>query len=292
MRVNGSDTASATASLPARQSQLVFERMSGYIGRLSKNVKAADVHRFRTNSRRVEALVAELAPESGNQQKLLKLLAKSRKKAGRVRDLDVQIDFLKKLTIPDRQNHRAQLLEVLNEEQARRSRKLAKFFDKEKASQLRKRLRKAKSEISLDGVNPLKLAFNRLPKPGSMPVTEKLLHACRIAAKRARYLAELASDSPEAAAFITELKRAQDEIGQWHDVLKLTQRAEKMFGGVRDSALVSALQNVTHARFRRAASALQTALKNVAEIQQKYSSPSPARKAVAHLPAAVHTAAA
>lgn len=266
--------------------------MSGYIGRLSKNVKAADVHRFRTNSRRVEALVEELAPESGNRQKLLKLLAKSRKKAGRVRDLDVQIDFLKKLTIPDRQNHRAQLLEVLNEEQTRRSRKLAKFFDKEKASQLRKRLRKAKSEIKLDGIDPLRLAFSRLPKPGAMPVTEKVLHACRIAAKRARYLAELASDSPEAAAFITELKRAQDEIGQWHDVLKLTQRAEELFGGVRDSALVSALQNVTHARFRRAANALQTALKNVAELPQKYSSPAPARKAVAHLPVAVHTAAA
>ena len=291
MRVNGPHTASSPASSAARQSQLVFGRMSGYISRLAKNAKSADVHRFRTNSRRIEALVAELAPESGNKQKLLKLLAKSRKKAGKVRDLDVQIEFMKELTIPDRQNHRTQLLDLLHEEQTRRSHKLTKFFDKERSDQLRKRLRKAQAEISLDGVDPLKLAFSRLPKPGSMPVTEKLLHACRIAAKRARYLAELAGDSDEAASFISELKGAQDEIGQWHDVLKLTERAEKMFGGVRDSALVSALQNVTHARFRRAATALQTALRNVAQLQQKYSSSLPARKPAEQTPVAATVAA-
>jgi CHAD domain-containing protein len=282
----------APASAALRQSQLIFGRMSGYVGRLAKNAKAADVHRFRTNSRRVEALVAELVPENGNTRKLLKLLSKSRKRAGKVRDLDVQIAFLKELTIPDRQNHRAQLLGVLAEEQARRSRKLVKFFDREKADQLRKRLRKAQAEIKLDGVDPLRLAFNRLPKPGVMPPTEKVLHACRIAAKRARYLAELASDSPEAAAFIAELKHAQDEIGQWHDVLKLTERAEAMFGGVRDSAMVSALQNVTHARFRRAGSALQTALRNVAEMHQKFTSQPSSRRPAAGSDFVAHRAAA
>ena len=97
-----------------RQSRLVFDRMSRYIGRLSKDSKSADVHRFRTNSRRVEALIGQLAPETRNKKKLLKLLSKLRKKAGKLRDLDVQITFLKNLKIPDRQNHRAQLLEALS----------------------------------------------------------------------------------------------------------------------------------------------------------------------------------
>lgn len=264
--------------------------MSSYITRLAKNAKAADVHRFRTNSRRVEALVAELAPETANTRKLLKLLAKARKKAGKVRDLDVQIQFLKELTIPDRQNHRAQLLETLAEEQSRRSRKLAKFFDSERVDQLRKRLRKAKSELRLEGIDPLRLAYKQLPRPGSMPLTEKVLHACRISAKRARYLAELVSDSPEAATYIEELRRAQDEIGQWHDVLKLSQRAEQLFGSVRESGLVAALRNVTHARFRRAGNALQLALKNIADLQQKAPAPPP-RKPGAE-PAAAQSAAA
>jgi CHAD domain-containing protein len=267
MRVNGSSDNGIPTSVQ-HESKLVFERMSRYLGRLAKEAKSADVHRFRTNSRRVETLVSELAPQTSNKKKLLKLLAKLRKRAGKVRDLDVQIVFLKELKIPDRQNHRAQLLEALAEEQARRSKKLKKYFDSETVKQLRKRLRRAQSEVTLDGIDPLKLAFNHLPKLPSTAPTEKTLHACRIAAKRARYLAELVPDSPEAKIFLTELKRAQDEIGQWHDVLKLTERAEGLFGGVRDSALVSALQNVSHARFRRAGSALHSALRAISGLQQ------------------------
>jgi CHAD domain-containing protein len=267
MRANGSSANSVPISVQ-HQSDLVFDRMNRYIGRLAKDAKAADVHRFRTNSRRVEALVSELAPETSNGKKLLKFLSKLRKKAGKLRDLDVQIAFLKELKIPDHHNHRAQLLEALAEEQARRSKKLTKYFDRDKIRQLRKRLRKAQSELTLDGIDPLTLAFNHLPKPTQTPVTEKTLHACRVAAKRARYLAELVSDSPEAKTFIAELKRAQDEIGRWHDVLKLTERAEKLFGGVRDSALVSALQNVSHAKFRRAGHALHSALRAISGLQQ------------------------
>jgi len=277
MRPNGSSTHSIPISVQ-RQSKLVFDRMNRYIGRLAKDAKAADVHRFRTNSRRVEALVGELAVETSNKKKLLKVLSKLRKKAGRVRDLDVQIAFLKDLKIPDRQNHRAQLLEVLAEEQARRSRKLTKYFDGERVRQLRKRLRKAEPELALDGIDPLKLAVAHLPKPTQTPITERTLHACRIATKRARYLAELVGDSPEGKVFLTELKRAQDEIGRWHDVLKLTERAEQLFGGVRDSALVSALQNVNHARFRRAGSTLQNALKAISQLQQSTPTLEPSRK--------------
>jgi len=291
MRANGS-SGNGIPTPVQRQSGLVFERMSRYIGRLAKDAKAADVHRFRTNSRRVEALVSELAPETSNKKKLLKLLSKLRKKAGKVRDLDVQIAFLKELRIPDHQNHRARLLEALAEEQTRRSRKLTKYFDSDRTRQLRKRLRKAQSELALDGIDPLKLAFTHLPKPPQTPVTEKTLHACRIAAKRARYLAELVADSPEAKVFLTELKRAQDEIGRWHDVLKLTERAEKLFGGVRDSPLVSALQNVSHARFRRAGSALQNALKAILHLQQSTPALAAARKSDTQPAVAAQTAAA
>ena len=72
-------------------------------------------------------------------------------------------------------------------------------------------------------------------------MTEKTLHACRIAAKQSRYLAELATDSIQARAFVEELKHAQDEVGEWHDVMRLQQRAAKLFGTVHDSALVAAL---------------------------------------------------
>ena len=281
MRPNGSIKDGSTPTPEQKQGRVVFGRMSRYIGHLVKDTKSEDVHRFRTNSRRVEALLAQLVPDNGNKKKLLKLLSKLRKRAGRVRDLDVQIVFLKNLRVPDRQNHRAQLLELLDEEHSRRSKKLAKSFDADTVRELRKRLRRAQSEIKLDGIEPLKLALNLLPKLGHAPMTEKALHTCRIAAKHARYLAELATDSADAKTFVEKLKHAQDEIGEWHDVMKLQQRAERLFGTVHDSALVSALQNISRARFRRAANAMATTIADLSERKPAASSPVAGRKTAA-----------
>ena len=264
MRPNGSEN----HGLPVahhRQTRLVFDRIRRHLTQLAKEPKSSDVHRFRTNSRRVEALVGEFAPESGNKQKLLKSLSRLRKKAGKLRDLDVQIQFLENLKIPDRQNHRAQLLDLLNSDRAKRSRKLPKRFDLETVSGLRKRLRRASSTIQLDGIDPLNRALERLPKSEALDLNERSLHSFRIAAKGARYLAELA-DSAEANSFVAELKKAQDAIGQWHDVLKLKEEAEKRFGRVHDSALVSALNNITHARFRRAIQAAHEAVTNISRL--------------------------
>ena len=79
----------ASISPLQQQSRLVFQRLGRQIGKVIKSTSTDNVHKFRTNSRRIEALVSELAPENGNQKKLLKLLSKLRKKAGKVRDLDV-----------------------------------------------------------------------------------------------------------------------------------------------------------------------------------------------------------
>src|SRR5438876_4337549 len=266
MQPNGSSNGIQLSS-EQNQSRLVFNRVDRYIGRLSKALAPENVHRFRTNSRRVEAVLAQLAPETRNKKKLLKSLAKLRKKAGKLRDVDVQIAFLRELKVPDRQNHRAQLLERLTEERMRRSRKLARAFDAETVRELRKRLRRARTEAPLDGVDPLRSAFACLPKPGAAPLSEKTLHACRIAAKQSRYLAELATNSADAKAFVAELKRAQDAVGEWHDVLKLRERAEQSFGSAHDSALVSVLQNISRARFRSAVNALLGALGALSELQ-------------------------
>jgi hypothetical protein len=48
----------------------------------------------------------------------------------------------------------------------------------------------------------------------------------------------------------------QDVIGDWHDWVQLADKAEKLFGGVQDSALVAALRNITRAKFRQAVNTL------------------------------------
>src|ERR1700737_3668662 len=217
MQSNGSINNHLHQSALQNQSRLVFERMNRSIGRLSKSITPESVHRFRTNGRRVEALIEQLSPDTRNKKKVLKLVAKLRKKAGKLRDIDVQIAFLNNLKVPDRRNHRAQLLELLAEEHARRARKLAKSANSAVLQELRKRLRREQAEIKLDGINPLRLALSSLPKPSQGPLTEKTLHSFRIGLKHARYLAELAGEAPSAKIFVDELKRAQDAAGEWHD---------------------------------------------------------------------------
>jgi CHAD domain-containing protein len=241
-------------------SHVAFRKLSRQLAKLTKKPAPENVHKFRTYSRRVEAMLDELVPKlSRNDKKLLKQLARLRKKAGRVRDLDVQIAALRSLKIPQEPGRKSQLMRTLSEERAQRERTLPENFDRKTVSQLRKRLHRAAQEMAIpENADLLGLGMRAVLQLGRerAPLTEKTLHQYRIAGKRARYIAELARHDPKAGQVVHQLKRMQDMIGDWHDWLKLTQRAEELFGGVRESSLVAALQNVTRAKFREAVSAL------------------------------------
>jgi CHAD domain-containing protein len=253
--------------IDAKRSRMTFHKLAREITRLSRKSVPEAVHKFRTHSRRVEALLNEVVLEQHrNDRKLLKLLGRLRKKAGRVRDLDVQIAAMHDLKVPLVNGHKAHFLQALVTERAQRERKLARAFDHETAAELRKRLHHAARRMTIpDSNEPFAAVVRKLAALGDerAPLGEKTLHQYRIIGKRARYIAELSGDDPEAKRTVEQLKHMQDVIGDWHDWLKLTQKAEKLLGGVRDSALVAMLRNVTQAKFRQSLDAvaeLRTAL--------------------------------
>src|SRR5437870_7432706 len=132
------------------QSRAVFQKLSRQLSKLANKPAASNVHKFRTYSRRVEALVEALvANPKRKDKKLLKLLARLRKKAGRVRDLDVQIASLRTLKISQEPRRKSQLLRHLNEDRAKKEKKLAANFDKQTVRELRKRLKRAASELEI-----------------------------------------------------------------------------------------------------------------------------------------------
>ncbi len=243
-----------------KRSRLAFQRLGRELTKLAKSPAPESVHKFRTNSRRVEALLSEVASElNRNDKKLLKQLSWLRKKAGRVRDLDVEIASLRSLKIPEGNGQKSQFVDALVHERTKREGKLVEAFDREAADEVRKRLKRAASEIDLPKhTEPLTLTLGKLAKLGRdhVTLTEKTLHQYRIIGKRARYIAELADHDDEAKRVVDQLKHMQDVIGDWHDWLKLTQKAEALFGGVRDSALVAMLRNVTQAKFRQSVDAV------------------------------------
>ena len=240
------------------QTRVVMQKLDRQLIKVAKKLEPASVHKVRTYSRRVESLLGSLVAEPNrNHKKLLKLLGKLRKKAGRVRDLDVQMSNLRSLKVARETGQKAQLQRSLAQEREKQARELSHSLDKAKIRALRKRLKRAAGELEFpESSQPLGVSIRELSRLEQGPLTEKTLHQYRIAGKRARYVAEFAGKNPAAQRVVEMLKRMQDVIGDWHDWLKLAERAQELFGGVGDSALVSELKNLTRAKFRQGVDAV------------------------------------
>jgi CHAD domain-containing protein len=240
--------------------QLVFRKLERDLRKLSAQQQPESVHRFRTTTRRLETLLLELLPQRNrNQRKLLKLLGTVRKRAGKVRDLDVQLSALRSLKIAQEPRRKTQLTQGLIELRADQERKLQKMLTRESLREIRRRLERASNELKLKVCrDPLAAAREILARsaPPAGPLTEEVLHQYRIQVKRARYAAEFAPRSSQAKQFTAQLQKLQDALGLWHDWLILTHAATERLGGINESPLVAALHNVTGGKFRQAVAAV------------------------------------
>lgn len=243
----------------AKRSRAIFRKLEQDIVKLSWKPQAQNVHRFRTGTRRLQILLAELSPHlDRKQKKLLKLLGRIRKRAGKVRDLDVQLTALRSLKVAREARRKTQLINHLIELRRKQEKKLRRAVEPDTVREIRKRLERARREFKTESSrDPLTVARNILKRiDATAPITEPLLHRYRILGKRARYAAEFAGHSAEAQRFIAQLKRIQDALGDWHDWLTLTQTAGQHLGDIPGSALMAELRNVTGAKFRYAVNVL------------------------------------
>jgi CHAD domain-containing protein len=236
--------------------QRIFRKTERELDRLSSEKHAKAVHGFRTSARRLETLLEEIAPHRDrHRKKLLKMLSAIRRRAGRVRDLDVQLEALRSLKVPQEPRRKTQLMQSLIELRRKREARLRKLLRKQDIRDIHKRFKQAYKAFETEGArDPLAVARQMLASAittGSSLDAEKL-HRCRIAVKRARYAAELAQKSPAATRFMAELKRMQDALGNWHDWQLLTETARQRLGEVNQSSLVAVLHNVTQGKFRQA----------------------------------------
>lgn len=246
------------------RTQALFEKLQ-QVSRLSSGAGPEVVHQLRTTIRRIETVVGAAQPEPGrNEKKLLKQLRRLRRRAGKVRDLDVQIEALRSLRLEGIMRDRARVMSFLQQARAKQERKLQRSFQDEADSGLRKRLRRASAHLQQELPKPAELqpaqrrllsaaldkfaaAVKRRPA-----LTEENLHAFRIDCKRARYLAEMAGEGPGATEVIEQLKRIQDSIGAWHDWLTATATAKSVLSPAGQVPLLSALGAGTRAKYLEA----------------------------------------
>ena len=250
-------------AISAERGKSIFRKTEKELLRLSSGHRAEAVHGFRTAARRLQTLLEELVVDNHRRhKKLLKMLNRIRKSAGKVRDIDVQLEALRTLKVPQEPRRKTQLVQVLIELRARHERKLHKLLKRQDVRDVRKRLRRAEGSVVFgSNCDPISVARQMLDSVSvpQGPVDEETLHRYRLVVKRARYAAEFAPKSAESTRFLAGLKRLQDALGCWHDWLTLTQTATDRLGDVRESSLVAVLHNVTRGKFRHAVSAVTAA---------------------------------
>jgi len=234
------------------------------------------VHQLRTTIRRAETfLSAQDLGEKRGAAKLLQQLAKLRRRAGRVRDVDVQAAALRTVNIGQQEDAKGRLLAELEEQRHRKEKKLLTGIEERFSPRMRERMRKVESAVASAGDARVAVGKKSKPTPRRLwralrdlietarqgqPFTPSTLHQFRVQCKKTRYLAELL---PGNATLLEQLKTIQDAIGDWHDWLTLTQNAAKITGPSQ-SALLAHLENVTQAKFTHA---VRTSKRIVGELE-------------------------
>ena len=200
---------------------------------------------LRTSCRRF----AVLLESSGEpDKKLLGKLRELRRRAGKVRDLDVQLEALATLRLPSLAGEQHRVMRRLEGKRNRRAHKLSDRVAEQRA-RIARQIERAggKQEASAEagehghkdllraGLNQFALAAeNTSDDPAA-------LHDFRLACKKARYLVELAGDA-QAKPVLQDLRRIQDALGEWFDWELLIASAQKVLGDPERSPLVAALR--------------------------------------------------
>jgi len=221
----------------------------------SKELTPEDVHKLRTRVRRFLSLSGSNSLPSLAEANLGKALKRIRKRAGRVRDMDVLTAHLAAMHSDSDPSCRTQLFEYLGAKRYRRAdrltglleddgpalrrklRRLAKGIDKDKGLDSGKKASKAHRKQS---AQVLELAAG-LSEPALL--SRANLHPYRLKVKELRDALRMAGGTRD-SRFADALGQCQDAIGEWHDWEELIAIAEKILGHGPPCPLLQELKEI------------------------------------------------
>jgi CHAD domain-containing protein len=231
------------------------------------NPRPEDVHSLRTQTRRLEAVIAAVSLErEKHPRRLLKRITPVRKAAGDVRDMDVLIGDV--LTMSgDRESEPAVLLvQHLARRRVKHARKLRDLLRKERrdiSTHLRQSSKLIRKKMKDDGAPDSEAAPQILITELSHwpDLEEGNLHLFRIRTKELRYMLQLNDQADQ--KLVDALGEVKDTIGEWHDWVELEKIARKLLDPKSDSEL---LQRIRQTRGEK----LKIALAAANRMRDKY----------------------
>ena len=239
-------------------------RVEKFLRKNSRRPSAEAIHDLRTDSRRLETAFVTLNLNSkANVKRLLRELGDVRKRAGKVRDMDVLTAAAVTVQHEREQNCLVRLLEHLGAERGKQVKKLRSRVDAANPRLMRridrtskrveKLLKRAKEDPADSTAVPVTVAKAielgaDLKTPATL--TRANLHEYRLKVKELRNVLQLANQ-PDNQKFVGDLTEVKDAIGEWHDWQELSGIANQVLDHT-PCKLRSTLKAMTDAKYKHA----------------------------------------
>ena len=254
-------------SLRENRIQKNLQKLQKIVRKTTKRSTPDQIHKLRAHIRRFEAACGALGLASnGNERRLLRDLSALRKRAGKIRDMDVLAGHLSE--VPLDKNEKECRVMVLHYLGAKRYRRADKFYRllKRARSQVRRRLKRTSKRVAKIGtqlgkktsrhqnadVHAKDVALDissKLQEPAVLTKTN--LHPYRLQVKELRYMLQMA-ESTANKSIIAQLGDVKDAIGEWHDWDELVGVADKVLDHGNHCLLKRRLKSISQKKFRSA----------------------------------------
>jgi CHAD domain-containing protein len=235
---------------------------------LPKDPSADDVHKLRTQTRKMEAIVDALTPGKANTaRRLLKAVTPVRKAAGEVRDMDVLVSNSLTLSNGREDDSVVRLVEHLGgmrmdsarklmdtvAQQRKSARRTLKQYSKIVENRLRGKKRGSGPGRSTGRppADAVAVALNLIAELNQWPkLSAQNIHPFRLKVKELRYILQLA-DHPD-TQLVNALGEVKDQIGDWHDWQELCRIAKQVLNPNEDRALLKHLDEMEKKKLAQA----------------------------------------
>jgi CHAD domain-containing protein len=230
--------------LEPRKAGKAAQRLRKFLKKHSGHVTPKQIHRLRTTIRRLEAAAdAALPKPSYGEGAALQDIGRIRKRAGKIRDMDVLTADAISMRVPE--NQQEQLVELVHHlgaqrhKQARRLRSLVRGEGrgiskevKRLSAHLRRRMSSSKAGNDAPGTQEVIAAAVQLAAGLKRPPTlnSRNLHGYRLKVKKLRDVIRLAN-GPVQTGLVEALAEVKDAIGDWHDWEELASIASEILDG-------------------------------------------------------------
>ena len=253
--------------MPLNQNRLLkpVKKLNKLVNKIKGEPTPDEVHDLRTNTRRLEAVLEALSLDARDAGKsMVKNLSRFRKRAGKVRDMDVLTSYASTVHAKGEDECAVRLLEYLGARRQKLAKKLSAAVKQHRKTvradlkrtpgHLTKTIRQngngRRGNIAVPTATAaaVNLAV-QLAQPGHLG--RDTLHPYRLKVKELRNVLQLAAgDSRD--RFIEDLKQVKDAIGEWHDWEELVAIAPKALDHGNRCSLVAELKTIAQDKYNHA----------------------------------------